>query len=95
MREDCVLLVLLFCYVDLDELEDVSSNSFHRFDQHVVCLIHADQFRNLRRVNVVDLQQIIEDVAEVEEVGASNTLSHSLVDLDHLVNGLNVLEVKY
>ena len=51
----CILLVFLFLDVDLYKFEDVSTESFHRLDQVISSLIHADEFRNLRRVDVVNL----------------------------------------
>ena len=51
-----VLLVSFFLDVDLDEFEDVSAESFHRLDQIILSLVHAYKFRNLRGVDVVNLQ---------------------------------------
>ena len=54
--ERSVLLVSLFLDVDLNEFEDVSAEGLHRLDQIILCLVHAYKFRNLRGVDVVNLQ---------------------------------------
>ena len=61
----CILLVFLFLDVDLYKFEDVSTESFHRLDQIISSLIHADEFRNLRRVDVVNLQKVVKNLPQI------------------------------
>lgn len=45
-------------------------------------------------VQIVDLKQVLEDVLEVVKIDEAGRLSHSLINLDYMVDCLDVLMVE-
>lgn len=94
LRESRILRVTLFLNVDLNQLQYIPTKGLHRLDKRIGLLVHTDQLRNLLGVDVVNLKQIIEDVPQVEQVVPTNALSHPLIYLDDLVDGLDAFDGK-
>ena len=94
LRKSRILRVTLFLDVNLNQLQYIPTKGLHRLDKRIGLLVHANQLRDLLGVDVVNLQQIIKDVPQVEQVVAADALSHPLVYLNDLVDGLDAFNSK-
>ena len=74
--------VLLILNIDLNELKDISPDSFHWLD-HVVISTLVNKLTDAVWVKVVNLNKVGKDLAQIVKVSLADTWSYFLVYFDH------------